>query len=271
MNNSVKDLQQKTLEILKAFIDVCEQLDLKYYLVEGTLLGAVRHKGFIPWDDDIDVGMLREDYELFLKKAPSLLPKHMFLQTFESDPGYPQTFAKIRNSNTTFFEPTLVHKKTNHGLFLDIFPIDGCNVNFKNSLKFKVTEILCNLRTSYLISKKYLSLAVRVMRPLSMLFYPTVNGALKAKQCLYTATPNEEYVTNYHSLWGDKEIMPKSWYGDGLLLEFEGIKVNCPTEYDKWLTQVYGDYMQLPPEEKRVTHHDAEIIDLEKSYTEYLK
>lgn len=271
MNNSVKELQPKALEILKVFIEVAEKLNLTYYLVEGTLLGAVRHKGFIPWDDDIDVGMPRADYEKFLSKAPDLLPKNFFLQTFKSDPGYPQNFAKIRNNNTTFLESSLKNKNINQGLFLDIFPIDGCSLEFKNSSKFKLTQLICNLRISYAYGKKYSPLKVRLVRPLSLIFYPTLKSALTAKERLYTATPNENLVTNYHSLWGDKEIMPASWYGNGTVLEFEGIKVNCPKEYDKWLTQVYGDYMKLPPEEKRVTHHDTDIIDLEKSYTEYIK
>ena len=102
MHDVTEQLQVAVLDIFKEFLCVCEKLNLKYYLLGGTLLGAVRHKGFIPWDDDIDVGMLREDYEVFLAHAQELLPDHLFLQTYKTDPGYHHVFAKIRNSNTTF-------------------------------------------------------------------------------------------------------------------------------------------------------------------------
>lgn len=271
MKNSIKELQQKTLEILRVFIDTCEKLNVKYYLIDGTLLGAVRHKGFIPWDDDIDVGMIREDYEKFLKEAPALLPESFFLQTYESDPGYQHNFAKIRNSNTTFIESSLADKKINHGLFLDIFPLYECEKEYNVSRKFNIKRAICNLRISYLYNDNVVSKKARLVRPITKLFFSTAQKALRAEENLFKTNPDGKFLANYNSLWGEKETVPKEWFGEGVTLEFEGIKVICPTEYEKWLTNVYGDYMKLPPEEKRVTHHNTEIIDLEKSYTEYIK
>ena len=102
------------LEMLRSFIEVCKELDLKYYLLGGTLLGAVRHKGFIPWDDDIDIGMPRKDYEVFISKAQNLLPVHLFVQTFQTDPQFPSAYCKIRNSNTTFLETAVKKINMNH-------------------------------------------------------------------------------------------------------------------------------------------------------------
>ena len=120
----VSALKQVELDIFVEIINVCDKLKLRYYVVGGTLLGAVRHKGFIPWDDDIDLGMLREDFNIFLEKAPALLPDHMFLQTIWTDSGYLAPYAKVRNNNTTFIESTVAHQNMNHGVFVDIFPLD---------------------------------------------------------------------------------------------------------------------------------------------------
>ena len=120
----LQKMQEVELDLFKAFIEVCEKLQLKYYLLGGTLLGAVRHKGFIPWDDDIDVGMPRKDYEIFIQKAQDLLPEHYFVQNCYTDGKLPMAFCKIRNSNTTFIETSVKDFKINHGIFIDIFPLD---------------------------------------------------------------------------------------------------------------------------------------------------
>ena len=116
----------KILEILTIFDDLCKKLNLKYTLSSGTLLGAVRHKGFIPWDDDVDVAMPREDYEIFVKNANSMLPDGFFLQHYTTDKHYMHIFAKLKNSNTTWIESGIGPKKNmNHGIYIDIFPIDS--------------------------------------------------------------------------------------------------------------------------------------------------
>lgn len=108
------------LDILNETISVCKKLNIRYYVLGGTLLGAVRHKGFIPWDDDIDIGMLRSDYDVFVEKAPQYLSKHLFLQTHKTDPQFFHGFAKIRNSDTIFIETVCKTKKMNHGIYSTI-------------------------------------------------------------------------------------------------------------------------------------------------------
>ena len=102
------------------------------------------------------------------------------------------------------------------------------------------------------------------------IFWPDAADAVKARERLFSSFPYTGMIANFCGQWGEKEIVPEEWYGEGCDLTFEGITVKAPKEYDKWLTQVYGDYMKLPPKEKQVSHHDTSIIDLDKPYTEYV-
>ncbi len=121
----IKKLKEIELELFKQFVRICEKNSLRYFVVGGTALGAVRHKGFIPWDDDIDVALPRGDYEKFLSIAQSWLPENMFLQTYITDKNYPNPFAKLRRSDTAFIEKSASRIKMNHGVYIDIFPLDG--------------------------------------------------------------------------------------------------------------------------------------------------
>lgn len=125
------ELQKKEFELLKYFIDICGKLNLRYYLVCGSALGAAKYKGFIPWDDDIDVAMPRDDYEVFLEKGSAFLPSYLFIQNYRTDPEFPMMMTKLRNSNTTFIEEMLKNIKMNHGVYIDIFPLDGYPKNKK--------------------------------------------------------------------------------------------------------------------------------------------
>ena len=119
------DLQKAELAILKEFIRICDSLHLTYYLVCGTALGAAKYSGFIPWDDDIDVALPREDYEVFCAKAQEMLPSYLFLQNYKTDPRYPLFFSKIRDSRTTYIEKSFAHLPIHHGVYIDVFPLDG--------------------------------------------------------------------------------------------------------------------------------------------------
>ena len=119
----MNELQQKELDLLKEFVKFCELHNLTYFLIGGTLLGAIRHLGFIPWDDDIDVGMPRPDYDRFCELAEKHFVGDIFFQSYRSDKGYPYIFSKLRNSNTTFIEKIYRHVPMNHGVYIDIFPL----------------------------------------------------------------------------------------------------------------------------------------------------
>lgn len=265
-----KAIQAIEAEMFRVFTDICRQLDLQYYLWGGTLLGAVRHKGFIPWDDDIDVGMPRKDYDKFLKEAPALLPEHLFLQTYQTDPEYPHVFAKIRNSNTTFLEKAIRKRNMNHGIFIDIFPLDGYSNKEAKCLKNKLQKVLIDCRISYAFDYSKLGLPIRILRLISKLFYPSIKKAQVAKEKLHRAVNSSTYIANYSGTGGERDIVPAEWYAEGVEVTFEGMLAIAPCEYHKVLTKQYGNYMELPPVEKRVTHHYTDIIDTEKSYRYYM-
>lgn len=268
----IEELKLVEIEILREFLRICDHLNLRYYLLGGTLLGAVRHQGFIPWDDDIDVGMPRMDFEIFLEKAPKMLPEHLFLQSIWSDPGYLPCFAKIRNNNTTFIETTSAHHKINHGVFIDIFPLDFYPEDKKEQKKFDRKKLLLTHRIQQGYNAPFPGNAkLLILSVASRLRHPSLKKAVIKKEDLYKSTTQSALWGNYGGAWGKKEIVPADWYGEGTEVIFEGMKVMAPVQYDKWLTQVYGDYMQLPPEEKRVGHHYVDIIDLHKSYKEYME
>ncbi|MBQ7230958.1 MAG: LicD family protein [Oscillospiraceae bacterium] len=272
MNRLLQELKRVELDILARFIQVCQQLDLRYYILQGTLLGAVRHQGFIPWDDDIDVGMPRADYEIFLREGQKLLGEPYFVQTFLTDPPFTANFAKIRNSNTTFVETSLRGRVMNHGVYMDIFPLDFYpdDPRTEKNLRRKNWFLNGRITATFYFSEK-LPLKSRVKHIACTILHPSVEKALQARDALFRSVTAGSRIANHCSPWRSREIVPAEWYGEGCELEFEGLKVRAPKEYDKWLTQVYGDYMQLPPPEKRKGHHYYDVIDLEKPYTEYIK
>lgn len=272
---ALEKLKKIEVEMLKEVISVCDTLKIKYYLIGGTLLGAVRHKGFIPWDDDIDIAMTRADYEKFIKAAPALLPKNLFVQTNKSEQELLANFAKIRNCDTTFIETSVKNLNINHGVFVDIFPLDiFCDGKLsekmflftKHCLRLRIEKGFCLDRIK---RSSFVKRAVNKVLS-AFLFWVSPERGVKLREKLFTYYKKGSRLANHSGAWGKKEIVPADWYGDGVFLEFEGISVRCPKEYDKWLTRVYGDYMKLPPLEKRISHHFVEVVDLDKSYKEYI-
>lgn len=267
-NDELKELQKVELNILKDIIKVCDKLKINYFLTAGTLLGAVRHKGFIPWDDDIDICMLREDYNIFVNNAQKYLDKRYFLQTYNTDTEYPGCFAKIRDNNTTFIEKSVANKNINHGIFIDIFPLDY----YHKHNKIKERLIYNAIYYDILINSK--SFKTRMITKLAKLIYGNTKTQKLCKKLekLYISNRKNNKVTNYCGGWGiKKETQNIEDFKDFILMDFDGIKAKVPVGYDRILTNLYGDYMKLPPKEKQVTHHYTDIIDTKKSYKKYLK
>lgn len=272
-NDQMQQLRQVELNILRTFIKVCDELHLRYFIVQGTLLGAVRHHGFIPWDDDIDVGMLRKDYNTFLEKAPALLPEYYFLQSHLTDTAYPQCFAKIRDSRTAFVETAYQDLPMNHGIYIDVFPFDFYPDSIFTSLKIDLKKILLRYRVRCCLcdpvdnGKSLCDLLKRMLKRCSKLLYPSLEKA-KLEQCtLYERIPPGKNLINSGSPWGKRERIPAAWLHSSCTLSFEEICVSAPKEYDKYLSHVYGDYMTLPREELRQPHHYISALDFEHSYT----
>lgn len=268
-------LKEKEIELLKIFITVCDELNLNYFIVQGTLLGAVRHQGFIPWDDDIDVGMFRKDYNIFLKKASEYIPDGFFLQTHETDPAYFQCFAKLRNTNTTFLETTCKNLKMNHGIYIDIFPFDYYPDQNIASKIFNLKKLLIRyrLREMYYIPSDHTFSFKNILRSFlklaSKCCFPTEEEAFICQEKMLNCLKSGKHIINNGSPWGMRECVPAKWLQKTILLKFEGILVKAPAMYDQYLTHVYGDYMKLPPKNQRIPHHYISAIDFEHSYQRY--
>jgi lipopolysaccharide cholinephosphotransferase len=254
--------------MLKEYMRICDKYQLRYYLVGGSCLGAVRHRGFIPWDDDIDVGMPRKDYETFLKVAVDELCRPYFLQTHITEPDYPLNFAKIRNNETTFVESSIAHLNINHGVYLDIFPMDGYSPS--RLLQFRLKRFKWGVERAFVL-KEWRSLGKKICVRLCTL---TLRDYRKARDRMNDAVmkyDNDQYdtVISHFGAWGKKEIFDKNIFGQGSVGMFEGMEVMLPADPDAYCRQLYGNYMQYPPVEARVTHHHCDVIDLDKPYTYY--
>lgn len=263
-------LQSCALSILVKFISICHKYKLKYYLLSGSALGSVRHSGFIPWDDDIDVGMPRNDYDIFISVAQKELDEFLFLQTYNTDPEYPQNFAKIRNSKTTFIESSVSHLNMNHGIYIDIFPLDGYP---SNKMIGRLMHYRLRICRRLIMSKLGLVLGSSASS-IFLKIFSHLFSLSKLRKSLDSLMISFEYdkcyiITNWLGVWGPKEAVPKEYFGNGRNALFEGVQVIIPDNYQGYLNSLYGDYMKLPPEGKRISHHQTDIIDSENPYTKY--
>ncbi len=268
----IRRLRETELGLLDAFGRVCEELGLRWFLVQGSLLGAVRHGGFIPWDDDIDVGMLREDFDRFVKEAPPLLPGWCFVQTHGTDPGYMQCFAKLRDRRTVFWETTYKNIAMEHGVYLDVFPYDRYPDGLLRAGWYELRKLLIRyrLRELYYIpsdAERSAANAVRaVLKGAARLCWPTTEGAFAAQERMIRSARGRRLI-NAGGPWGRRECLPESVLAGRGTLRFEGRAVPVMADYDGYLRRVYGDYMRLPPPEKRVPHHPVWKLSLPEEET----
>lgn len=254
----LKKLHDTQIEILDEVVRICKKEKINYFLIGGTLLGAIRHKGFIPWDDDIDLGMTRDDYEKFIKVAPKTLNKKFLLECRELNKNFYLPFAKLRNVNTSFDEESTKYYNGNKGIWIDIFPIDYSkqDLNKKIIIKDRISKYILYailIRNINYKNKKVLNFILKIF-PTS--FYWFVYNILTKNN-----NSNLKYLTAYASVYTiKKEVYKVDDYFPLIKGDFEGKKYNIPKEYDKCLKQVYKDYMKLPPKEKRVTHNPNRIL-----------
>ncbi|CDZ24935.1 LICD protein family superfamily protein [[Clostridium] cellulosi] len=269
--NTLRTLQLEELKILKVIIDICNRHNLRYCLIGGTLLGAVRHKGFIPWDDDIDIGMPRPDYEKFLQQAQKELKEPLAVKCFKFTPNYKYSFARVDTSEIQI-ETNSTNTKKIENLWVDIFPIDAMPNNKFLSFLHQKRLLFLRLMSKYSVfnevvgqnkknrpwyEKALIALGNKINPDRFMDYkkwYTKLDNAYK-KYPYETA----DVVGNLCGVYKMHELVPKSYFEPFKTLEFEGMTVFVPNEYDKYLKHIYGDYMKLPPEDKREQHF-AKII-----------
>lgn len=261
----LRSLQLAELEILKKVSTVCEQLGLSYCITGGTLLGAVRHGGFIPWDDDIDIIMPRKDYEIFIRKAPALLGDDLFLQCHLSDPRYWYCFARVRKNNTLFITAEEKNVDTHRGIFIDVFPLDYARR--QKSLFQTIQATLSKALTAVIVRRcglmrKHTSLPVKaayiLCKPFSVsqlvLLREKVMTAVKSEDALYYVSHGSYY--SYILQTNRKDV-----FFPAIKLRFEDHEFCAPQQWDYFLSRIYGaNYMELPPEDKRKTHGAIEVF-----------
>lgn len=273
MYQNLENLQQEQKNILDEIVAICDEHNLRYFLVAGTLLGAIRHRDIIPWDDDIDIGMPRADYNKFLEIAQDLLPQHLFLQTYETDPEYMQNFAKVRNSETTHIEFPVKHLRMNHGIYVDIFPYDGVPRGSRMQYIHNKRIVFQCILIRYFWDTPYVqgSIFRKMVKGVLSLFTNKQKLQRKLDKILSKYDYDKsQTVGSLLSGYKMKTYIPREIYEDVVPLPFGKKDYLCPKDYDAILVKIYRNYMQLPPEEKRGVRHNIVVSDLNKSYREYL-
>ena len=243
------------LELLDVTDEICKKLNLKYYLIAGTLLGAVRHNGFIPWDADIDIAMPRADYEEFLKYWKTNQSDRYFYQHFSTEKNHlcPHVVLKIKNTRVIMSERKSKYKSEHEGIYMDVFPLDNppeaLSLQQKQAKKIKRIKQIIELKAGYEYKSttKIKSLLKNIMQivlsPFS-LFY--LNEKLDSCMKKYSS-PDGKYLVSmasHYSYW--KQLMPKGIYGEPQKVDFESGKYNAPAKKEEYLSQLYKDYMKIP-------------------------
>lgn len=274
--NNMDEFKTCLLDILSWFHQICVENNLRYYLVEGTMLGAARHQGFIPWDDDIDVGMPREDYEKLKMNLGDKVHQNRFLLETEDSikPEYYYPFGKIYDVTTTLIE----NRKSvvTRGVYIDIFPLDGlAQTEREANYRFRRIGILHDILTSRVVVQRsgrkwYKNLAVKAFQALpSSLFDEKRLLKQITELCKQKSFDECAYGGNLVSTYRAKEIMPISYYGTPTLYKFEHLNVYGVENYDAYLSHLYGAWRELPPDNMRVSAHVRENVDLHKPFIRY--
>ena len=266
--------KEKLLVTFQFAIDFFEEHNLNYFCAFGTAIGAIRHHNMIPWDDDIDIMMPREDYNRLLTLKEKFLETKYRLVSLEDD-GFYLPFAKIYDSSTTLWEsrryPFII------GVYIDIMPLDLTNLSPKKYIQYykkfhkNVVAYQCSLARPSLSEFRY-DVKHRywgnIYWGIISMFYPKCLRNRFKKRLLqnYFIGEGEKYIS-YSGVYGIREIYPKQWFSDYVLVPFSSFVVRCPIGYDQYLRQIYGNYMELPSIDKQVAHHGQYYINLDERLT----
>lgn len=267
-NQELKQLQSTELDILNEFDRICKKHNIDYILTAGTLLGAIRHNGFIPWDDDIDVAMSRENYNKFIKiQKKELNNEKYYFQSMETDKEFGLPFGKLRRKNTLYLETTSPLSKEKQGIWIDIFPIDKISENKLIAFITFVRVFYYKTIIAFKLNFKYASTGIKKLIFNIIKFLSKFYSIESAKKHYYRIIEKEnkketKMCINHGGAYLLKEIVPINYYNNITNHKFENKDYYIPIKYDEFLTSIYGDYMTPPPIEKRKAHHLVEELKL---------
>ena len=258
-------LHKVDLDIVKEVVSICDKYKMKYYMLGGTMLGAIRHKGFIPWDDDIDLGIPRKDYEKFLMVAPKELSSHLKVVNYRTDPEYHYYITRILDTETKVEEERIGNDNRYTNASIDIFPIDGTPNNsiLRKIYFFRVLYHRALMSLCYKDSidrKRSRGKAERILLwvmerlPIEKMTTPRKQKDAIDRLLRKQKIDGAKYIGNIMGAYRTREIVPSKFYGEGKMFPFEDIELRGMELADEYLKWTYGDYMKLPPEDKRKTH-----------------
>lgn len=271
-----EELHRYDLEAIKAFTQFCDEHGLRYFAIGGTLLGAVRHKGFIPWDDDADMAMPRPDYDKLVALAKEF-PKPFVLEEYRYNKEFQSYFAKIRNEEIELLETVTDEADKRRGYLVDIMPIDGTpdNAVLRKLYYARVLALrfLCgaaNVHTGILTSRpKWEQTVLKICRVLRLYKVLTVEKVYRRMDRLFHKQDalHAKQAGTIMGAYKNREIVPAEYFGmeeEPVYLDFEDTKLRVPVQYDVYLTHMYGDYKKLPPEDQRKAHYQGEIVKVKQ-------
>lgn len=269
---SVKDTQSVSLSILKTIATICEDQNFRYFLTYGTLLGAIRHKGFIPWDDDVDIMMPRPDYDRFIDYFLQHLNEYPNLRLFNHDTCAKYPYMITRISDNRYKIVMHNEKPYGMGIFVDIYPLDGLGATYKEAVKFaRKGDFLSSV--CYQSTRDHFAIETtrdplkKVIKFPFYLFSKALGKEWAQTRLSLLANYKQYDLSNFVGcvVWlsgGTKDIFKKEMFEEYELAPFEDAQFRIPKKYDEILKQMYGDYMQLPPEKDQVGHHDYVVYKL---------
>jgi len=269
------DVQKIILDIYKVTAAICQRNGIPHFAIGGTCIGAVRHGGFIPWDDDMDIAVPVEDFGKLLKCLRRELPDRYQVVTSFDRPLYFNLFIKVEDTETAFIEKVdLPYPEAYKGIFLDIMPLGGVPENGLRHRRF-----VLKVREYHMLSKVFRLPRARMNSPMAKTFWPLMQpvkhltgDTLISRRWLALAR-SQPFRTSetVGYIWShniERRLFKRAWFDETVDLPFEDTTVPCPAGYDEYLTAHFGDYMKLPPADKQVSNHPG-LVDTRTSYREY--
>lgn len=268
-----KKLWALSIDLLLETDKVCKKHNIRYCMAVGTLLGTIRHHGFVPWDDDIDIFMPRNDFERFIKLTNEFSSPY-FLQTPYTDPGYYYTCARVRNSNTTYIVNSFRYQNFNHGIYISIFPIENWVVEGGEEIISKIKALL-RQETAYM--RLSIPEEKRTELDRQRISEYTGRNPLDIYEEIHRLASQYKDKETDHCAQIVNTVYPlvrntfhKEDFKQTVLMDFDGYKFPVPIGYDRILTCTYGNYMEFPPKEQRGQWHTGVFIDPDKPYEFYI-